>query len=85
MPDDTDRIRATIAAQGRRLDWVASQMGISPSYLTRLLDGERRWTSRLRARITAVLGVPEGVLFFAPDYRRTDDAESSECITQEAP
>lgn len=84
MPLDTSAVRATIEAQGRRLTWVAGQMGISPSYLTRLLDGERRWTPKLRAQVAMILQVPTDVLFFASDYRQTTDAQSADSI-QEAP
>jgi len=79
MRDDTNSIRATIETQGRRLDWVAAQMGISQSHLTRLLNGERRWLPQLRSKIADVLGVPEGVLFFDLDNRQTDDTVSAAC------
>ena len=84
MPPDTNAVRATIEGQGRRLTWVARQMGISPGYLTRLLDGERRWTPKLRAQVAMVLQVPKEVLFFASDYRQTTDVKSADSI-QEAP
>jgi transcriptional regulator with XRE-family HTH domain len=84
MHGDTNKIRATIEAQGRRLDWVAAQMGISQGHLTRLLNGQRRWLPHLRSRISEVLGVPEGVLFFDPDDRQTDDNVSVGCQEQES-
>ena len=67
MVIDTNSVRATIEAQGRRLDWVAAQMGISQSYLTRLLNGQRHWLPWLRSKICKVLAVPEAVLFFDSD------------------
>lgn len=78
MPADENVVRSTIEAQGRRLDWVAAQMGISQSYLTLLLKGKRRWSARLRVRIATVLGVPEDVLFFHSDCRQTDDGLSAQ-------
>jgi len=65
-------IAATIREQGRRKSWVAYRMGISPSYLTRLLNGERPWLPYLRERIARVLAVPESVLFPASNCDSTD-------------
>lgn len=38
------RVEKVIEEQGRRKDWVAAKLGIDPSMLTRMLNGERRWT-----------------------------------------
>ena len=78
MPADENAVRSTIEAQGRRLDWVAAQMGISQSYLTLLLNGKRRWSPRLRSKVATALGVPESVLFFRSNHRQTDDDSSSD-------
>jgi transcriptional regulator with XRE-family HTH domain len=73
MLRDADLVRATIDTQGRKFAWVAERLGISYSYMTRLLSGGRRWTPALRARVAEVLRVPEEVLFCASDCRLTDE------------
>jgi len=60
-------IEQVIEGRGIRKDWLAQQLGISPSYLTRLLNGERRWTNELKAEASRVLMLPEDVLFFVPE------------------
>jgi len=57
------RVAEIIDFRGLRKDWVAEQLGISPSYLTRLLAGERRWTPDLQKRIASILGLPAAFLF----------------------
>lgn len=59
-------LRAEIARQGRRADWFASQIGVQPSYLSKVFGGYRR-LSEVQARIAAgVLGVDFFVLFEHP-------------------
>ena len=72
-----DRVRETIRQQGRLARWVALQMGISESYLSKLLDGRRVWTPDLRRRVAEVLGVSESSLFLDAECRRTDDKHIS--------
>ena len=49
---------------GRRRAWVAKQMGISLSYLSKLLAGERRWTPELERSFAAALGISHSALSF---------------------
>jgi len=84
MPADENAVRTTIETQGRRLDWVAAQMGISQSYLTLLLNGKRRWSPQLQSKVASALGVPEEQLFFRPPRRKTDDESSEWNMKEEA-
>lgn len=80
-----ERIAAAIQQQGRRKGWVAEQMGISASYLTRLLNGSRPWPPHLRDAAARVLDVPEDDLFFQPDCRRADSNSTLTTTDQETP
>ena len=44
---------------GRSQNWLARQAGISPGYLSTLLNEERAPSGRIRRRIQKALGVPE--------------------------
>jgi transcriptional regulator with XRE-family HTH domain len=62
------RIRADIvldvlARQERNQAYLARKMGVSRSYLTRLLNGERPATPAVRARLCQALNLPDVVLF----------------------
>lgn len=50
----TDRVKEEIVSQGRRFDWIADQVGVSKSHLTRVLSGERH-VDEFTARLIAVL------------------------------
>ena len=73
MNNDQAHIRDLLRAKGLRFGWVAEQMGISPSMLTRLLAGERRWTPEHRQAIARALDMPEESLFFRCEDRSADD------------
>ena len=73
MNNDQAHIRDLLRAKGLRFGWVAEQMGISPSMLTHLLAGERRWTPKHRQAIARVLDMPEETLFFLCENRLSDD------------
>lgn len=62
-----DILNRILETRGIRKDWLAFQLGISQSYMTRLLNGERRWTPALRKEAARVLMLPEDVLFFVPE------------------
>lgn len=81
--DSRERVREAIRAQGRRQAWVAEQMGISPSYLTKLLDGRRPWLPHLRGAAARVLNIPEALLFLAGDCRETEENIMHNDDTQE--
>jgi len=49
-------IEQIIIAQGRRRDWVANQLGVSPTMLTRMLQGQRRWREGTQQAAAQVLG-----------------------------
>jgi len=50
---------------GKRAPWVAQQMGVSRSYLWRLVRGERSWTRDLERSFALALGMaPEAISFF---------------------
>jgi len=49
--------------QGRKKIWLAEQLGLHASEITRLMSGERQWTDEQRATVALALGVPEDVLF----------------------
>lgn len=57
-----DHITALIAAQGRRMDWLAERVGISQGHLTHILAGRRRLRPEHAQRIADALGVPVGYI-----------------------
>jgi transcriptional regulator with XRE-family HTH domain len=78
-----ERIAMVIQAQGRRKTWVAREMGISPSYLTRLLTGERPWLPHLQEAAARVLGIPREVLFLVSDCHPSD-SNVTDKVSQES-
>jgi transcriptional regulator with XRE-family HTH domain len=56
-------LQQVMEQQGRRRDWLASQTGYSPSYVTRVLNGERTPSPVFRAKASKALGVAELELF----------------------
>jgi transcriptional regulator with XRE-family HTH domain len=56
-------LAAVLEAQERTASWLARKTGKSPSYLTRVLQGERRPSADFKARAAEALGVPVSVLF----------------------
>lgn len=62
------RLAAVLAQQERTASWLARKTGKSPSYVTRVMLGERRPSDDFKARASATLGVPEALLF-PPDER----------------
>lgn len=51
------RLEALIDARGLRKGWVAAQMGVSPSLLSRWMSGERTIGPERAARLAELLGV----------------------------
>ncbi len=49
--------------QERTASWLARKTGKSPSYVTRILLGERRPSVDFKARSAEALGVPVSLLF----------------------
>ena len=56
---------------GRSQNWLARQAGLSPGYLSTLLNAERAPSGRIRRRIQKALGVPDFDELF--ELRRDDD------------
>lgn len=54
-----------ITLRGLQKKWVAGQLGISPSYLSMLLGGERSWTPELMRRFPGVVGMASDAISFA--------------------
>lgn len=52
--------------QGRRKDWLASQVGVSPSAVSRWIGGSRLIDEKTARRIAEVLDVPFSLLFESP-------------------
>jgi transcriptional regulator with XRE-family HTH domain len=59
----TTKLRQVMEEQGRRHVWLAEQLGVSPSHVTRVMNGERTPGPAFRERAAAVLAVDEGELF----------------------
>ena len=59
----TTKLRKIMTEQGRRVVWLAERTGVSPSHVTRVMDGERKPGPDFRARAAAALGLDEGDLF----------------------
>jgi transcriptional regulator with XRE-family HTH domain len=62
-PGAAHRLAAVLAQQERTASWLARRTGKSPSYVARVISGERRPSDDFRARAAATLGVPEALLF----------------------
>ncbi len=52
------RLRSFLDERGVRYSWVAARLGITPSYMTRLMDEERPLIRRHAARLAEIFGVP---------------------------
>lgn len=57
--------REALEASGRYYNWVAKQMGIDKSYLSRLVSGDRPWLEPLRYRFALAVGIPHEIINFA--------------------
>lgn len=56
-------LRTVMQRQGRRHVWLAEQTGKSPSYITRVLNGERNPSPEFRIAAAKALGMDERDLF----------------------
>ena len=56
-------LQATLDAQERERSWLARKTGKSPSYVHRIVNGERRPSDDFKAKSAIALGVPESLLF----------------------
>lgn len=55
-------LRELRETQGRSLRGVASDLNVTPSYLSRLERGERGYSEDLRQRLSSYYGVPSDIL-----------------------
>jgi transcriptional regulator with XRE-family HTH domain len=56
-------LTAILEAQERTASWLARKTGKSPSYVARVLNGERRPSADFRRRTAEALNVPETFVF----------------------
>lgn len=56
-------IAGVLDSQERSLSWLARKTGKSPSYITRVLNGERNPSPEFKAKAAEALGVPQQLLF----------------------
>lgn len=56
-------LQATLDAQERDRSWLARKTGKSPSYVHRIVNGERRPSDDFKAKSAIALGVPAALLF----------------------
>lgn len=62
----TPALKARIDAQGRRHDWIASRLGVSKSYLSKILSGQSSVAIGDARVIAALIDGELGVLFDVP-------------------
>ena len=67
----SEAVDGLLEARGSTKRWLATKLGLTPSTLTRYLDGSRRAPADLYARIADVLQVPEDMLQPAEDGEPT--------------
>ena len=60
------RIADVIEEQGRRKDWLARKLGISPALLSQMLRGQRRWNEERRRLAVEALGIEADEELFRP-------------------
>ena len=58
------RITRIVEEEGRRKTWLAERVGVSPTHLSRLLQGKSPWTAKRRELALAALGRGEGERLF---------------------
>lgn len=63
-----------IEERGIRKDWLAAQLGVSPSQISKLRTGDRKWSPELKQEASRVLMLPEEFLFFDPDKAKESDS-----------
>lgn len=65
LDEELTPLQKELRRQGRKQKWLAEQLGIDPSYLSRLLRGwvPRDTLKRYAPRIAELLGVPMEQLF----------------------
>lgn len=56
-------LSAVLESQERSLAWLARKTGKSPSYVTRVLQGDRKPSADFKTKASEALGVPEQLIF----------------------
>lgn len=56
-------LAAVLESNDRTAAWLARRTGFSPSYVTRVLNGERKASLKFREQASKLLSVPEDLLF----------------------
>lgn len=56
-------LSAVLESQERTASWLARKTGKSPSYVTRVLQGERNPSPDFKTKSAEALGVPEHLIF----------------------
>lgn len=56
-------LSAVLESQERTLAWLARKTGKSPSYVTRVISGERNASPDFKRKAAQALSVPEQMLF----------------------
>jgi cyanate lyase len=63
----TPELRARIEVQGRRLDWIADKLGVSKSFMSKVVAGQSSIAMANARVIVALLDGDIDVLFDLPD------------------
>lgn len=63
QPVFAETVQAVLRTQDRSASWLARKTGKSPSYVTRVLQGERRPSDDFKCRAAEALGLPLALLF----------------------
>ena len=68
---DTAALWKRLALLGRSQNWLAGEIGVSPSYVSKLVNGGRAPSGRIRERMLKALGADEFNQLFTLEV--TDD------------
>ena len=68
---DTAALWESLALLGRSQNWLAGEIGVSPSYVSRLVNEGRAPSGRIRARMLKALGADDFHQLFTLEV--TDD------------
>lgn len=64
----------TLVGQGRKGRWLASQVGVSESSISRLMSGKQTVDEGVAKQISLILGTPFFMLF---EYAEADNSHAS--------
>lgn len=73
----SDRVAATLEFQGRSQRWLARQLGVHESYVSKVLKGERPMPEAWRSQIANALGLHPDVLFLDSSSKNLDASNKS--------